>query len=62
MADLESLMLYTKIQAQSFLGSGEEDFQGFFLPYMDMTAILFDGVDPFKQTITILHQKAPCEI
>ena len=28
-------MLYTKIQPQSFLGSGEEDFEEF-LPYIDM--------------------------
>ena len=27
LADLESMMLYTKIQSQSFLGSGEEDFK-----------------------------------
>ena len=26
LVDLESSMLYTKIQSQSFLGSGEEDF------------------------------------
>ena len=26
MVDLESMMLYTKIQPQSFLGFGEEDF------------------------------------
>ena len=36
--DLESSMLYNMIQPQSFLGSGEEDFQEF-LPYMNMTAI-----------------------
>ena len=27
LVDFESLMLYTKIQPQSFLNSGEEDFQ-----------------------------------
>ena len=37
-------MLYTKIQPQSFLGSGEEDFQEF-LPYMDMVA---NCVEPFE--------------
>ena len=47
MIALETVMLYTKIQPQSFLGAGE-DFQEF-LPYMDMAAI------PFQQ-------KAPCEI
>ena len=41
-------MLYTKIQPQSFLGSGEEEFQEF-LPYMDMAAILFNGTKPFEQ-------------
>ena len=35
-------MLYTKIQPQSFLGSGDENFQEF-LPYMDMGAILFNS-------------------
>ena len=35
----ESLMLYTEIQPQSFLGSREEDFLQF-LPYTDMVAIL----------------------
>ena len=41
-------MLYTKIQPQSFLGSGEEDFW-VFLPYMGMAAILIDGSWPFEQ-------------
>ena len=36
-------MLYTKIQPQSLLSSGEE----LFLPYMDITPILFDGAEPF---------------
>ena len=38
LVDIESPMLYTKIQPQSFLGSEEEDFKGFFLPYMGMAA------------------------
>ena len=38
--ELEST-IYTKIQPQSFLGSGEEYFQEF-LPYKDMAAILFN--------------------
>ena len=38
---------YTKIQPQSFLGSGEEDFQ-VFLPYMGMAVILFDGAEYLK--------------
>ena len=41
-------MLYTKIQPQSFLGSGEEHFQEF-LPYMDMAAILFNCAEPFER-------------
>ena len=39
-------MLYTKIQPQSFLGSGEKDFK-VFLPYMGMVAILFYRAEPF---------------
>ena len=30
LVDLESSMLYTKIQSQSFLGSGEEDIKDFY--------------------------------
>ena len=37
-------MLYSKIQPQSFLSSGEEG----------ITAILFNGVKPFDQTVNIL--------
>ena len=33
-------MLYTKIQSQTFLDSGEEDFK-VFLTYLGMAAILF---------------------
>ena len=40
-------MLYTKIQSQSFLGSGEEDFK-MFLPYMGMATILINGPWPFE--------------
>ena len=40
-------MLYTKIQPQSFLGSGEEEFE-VFLPYIGMAAILFNGAEPFE--------------
>ena len=48
LVDLESSMLYTKIQPQSFLHSGEEDFY-VFLPYMGMVAILFNCAEPFEQ-------------
>ena len=51
-------MLYTKIQPQSFLGSGEEDFQEF-LPYMDIAAILFNCVEPFEQIGNILSTEGP---
>ena len=44
-------MLYTKIQPQSFLGSEEVDFQGFFLPYMGMAAISINGPWPFEQIV-----------
>ena len=46
-------ILYTKIQPESFLGSGEEDFYAF-LPYMGMLAILFNGTEPIKQIVNIL--------
>ena len=54
-------MLYTKIQPQSFLGSGEVDFQEF-LPYMDMTAILFNCVEPFKQISSTFSTECLCGI
>ena len=54
-------MLYTKIQPQSFLSSGEEDFKAF-LPYMGMAAILFKGTKPFEQTVNNLLTEGPCEI
>ena len=40
-------MLYTKIQHQSFLGSGE-NFQVLFLLFMGMAAILLNGAEPFE--------------
>ena len=44
-------MLYTKIQFQSVLSSGE----GLcFSPYMGMAAILLNGVEPYKQIVNIL--------
>ena len=58
-------MLYTKIQPQSFLGSGEEDFKclffvfWFFLPYMVNVVILFNVVEPFKQIINTHSKKRP---
>ena len=47
LADLESLMFYTKIQPWSFLCSGE-DFFKCFLPYTCMAAILFNDAESFK--------------
>ena len=46
-------MLYTKIQLQSFLGSGEKDIK-VFLPHMGMAPILFNGEEPFKQIVKTL--------
>ena len=54
-------MLYTNIQPQSFLGYGEEDFQEFFLSYMDMVAILFNCAEPFEQTGNTLLTEGPRE-
>ena len=53
LVDLESSMLYTKIQPKSYLGSGEEDFLRV-LPYMGMAAILFNGAEPLEQISNIL--------
>ena len=58
LVDLESSMLYTKIQPQSFLGSGGEYFY-VFLPYMGMAAILFDGAEPFEQIGNTLMTEGP---
>ena len=57
MIALETVMLYTKIQPQSFLGAGE-DFQEF-LPYMDMAAILFSGTKSFEQTGNTISTEGP---
>ena len=43
-------MKHTKIQPQSFLGTGEEDKKRVLL-YMGMAAILLNGAEPFQQTI-----------
>ena len=51
-------MLYAKIQPQSFLGSGKEDFK-VFLPSMGMAAILFNGAEPFKQIVNTLSTEGP---
>ena len=48
-------MLYTKIQPQSFLGSGEVDFQD---SYMDMAAIFFSCAEPFEQIGNTISTKA----
>ena len=46
----------SKIQPQSFLGSGEEDFL-VFSPYMGMAAISFNGMEPFEQIVNIPSQQ-----
>ena len=54
-------MLYTKIQPQNFLGSGEEHFQ-VFLPYMDIAAILNNCAELFELIGNTLSTDGPCEI
>ena len=51
-------MLYTKIQPQSFFGSGEEDFK-IFLPYMGMAANLFNCAEPFERIGNTLLTEGP---
>ena len=46
LVDLESQVLYIKIQPQSFLDSGEENFKPILL-YMGMAAIFFNGLETF---------------
>ena len=48
-------MLYTKIQPQSFLSSGEE----VFLPYKGIATILFSGMELFDQILNILSKEGP---
>ena len=45
-------MLYTKIQPQSFIGSGEEYFQVSFTIY-GYGGYLLNGVEPFEQIVNI---------
>ena len=54
-------MLYTKIQPQSFLDSVVVIFY-FFIPYMGMAAILFNGAELFEQIINTLLTVGLCEI
>ena len=54
------MMLYTGIQPQNILGSGEV--LSLFLPYMGMAPILFNGAEPFEHIDDTLWQKATCEI
>ena len=61
MVELDSSVLYTKIQSRSFLGYGEDDFQEF-LSYMDMAAILFSSAEPFEQIGNTLSIEGLCEI
>ena len=60
LVDLESPMLYTKIQPRSFLSTGEDFLV--FLPYMGMAAILFNDAEPFEQSVNIPLTEAPCEV
>ena len=45
-------MLCTKIQPQSFLSTGEEDFK-VFVPYMGMAALFFNSAELFEQIANI---------
>ena len=60
MVELKTAMLYTTIQPQSFLGSREDFYE--FLPYMDMAAILFNGVEQVEQIGNTLSTEGSCEI
>ena len=59
LVQLKSSVLYTKIQPQSFLGSGE-DFQD--LSDMDMAVVLFNCAKPFEQIGNTLSTEGLCEI
>ena len=56
--ELEFPILYTKIQPQNLLGSGDEMFKACLI-YMDMTAILFKVVEPYQQIVNILATDDP---
>ena len=49
-------MQYTKIQPESFLGSGEDDFKKILSAFMGMEAVLFCWVEPFEQVINTLSK------
>ena len=51
-------MLYTKIQPHNFLGSGEKHVVVFFLPYMGMWTILYNGWT-FEQIVNIPSTEGP---
>ena len=61
LVDTESPMLYTKIQPQSFLSSGEEDCKSV-LPYMGMAAILSNDAKPLEWIVKILSTEGPMKI
>ena len=61
LVELESSMLYTKIQTKSFLDSGE-DFPVVFFQYIDMAAIFFNCTEPFDQMGNTLSTEGPCKI
>ena len=51
-------MLHTKFRGNRPPGSGEEDFEGFFLPYMGMVAILIIRPASCHQIFISLYRKA----
>ena len=57
-------MLCTKIQLQSFLGSGEEDFLSVFTINGHGCHLFLNGAELFEQIINTpsIKQTVPCEI
>ena len=61
MVDLESLILYIKIQPQSFLDSGREDFRVFFYHILTWQSSCSTVQNHLNKLSILLRQKAPCE-
>ena len=54
--------IYTKIQPYSFLGSGVVFLSVFFLPYMGMVAILFNGLFVCVNILRPSHPMGSCRV
>ena len=59
LVNLKSRLQFTKIQPWSFLGLWEEFLGVFFLPYMGMTAILFNDAEQFEQIDNMPSTEGP---